>query len=88
MSKEVKVKTRKARKIKRKYEIKSIDKMPIIKEKLIRKNPAKDPMYLKNEQNSLDTTKCFKKKFYREIGNETINVKETPSCEELKKIFV
>ena len=53
----VKVKTRKSRKIKRKYEITSTDKIPIIKEKLKQKkkktnyNPArkttKGPVYPK-----------------------------------------
>ena len=38
MSKNVKVKTRKVRKIKRKYEITSINKIPIMKENLLQKN--------------------------------------------------
>ena len=45
MNKSVTVKTRKARKIKRKYEITSIDKIPIIKEKL--KQKTKNPTFPK-----------------------------------------
>ena len=47
MGKCVKGKTRKARKIKRKREIKSIDKISIIKEKLKQKNPTKGLVYPK-----------------------------------------
>ena len=47
MNKGVKVKMKKARKIKRKYEITSIDKILIIKEKTEPKNITKRPAYPK-----------------------------------------
>ena len=55
MSKSFKEKTRRARKIKRKHEIQSIDKIPIIKVKFkpkIQLKALRIQIYIKNRQNS------------------------------------
>ena len=60
MPKIVKEKTRKARRIQRKYEITSIDKNPIIKETWSKKKSNYKPSLcvdMKNEQNSSDISK-------------------------------
>ena len=71
MSIGVKMKSRKARKIKRKYEITSIDKIPIIKEKMKHKKNSTIGLRvsedMKNKQNSLDSSKFADVKKKKEI---------------------
>ena len=87
MSKGVKMKTRKIRKIERKNEITSFDKIPIIKEK------PKQKIKVLRIRRFRNLTKFFRRevifqnnplKFYWEIGRETINIKKTHTIEELK----
>ena len=92
MIKGAKMKIRKARIIKRKYEITSIDKIRTIKEKL------KQEIHLKAQHMSryerpiklFKPNKIFQdnsKIFYREIGKEIMNAKQTLSSEVLKTFW-
>ena len=68
------MKTRRAWKIKRKYEITSIDKISIIK-KIEVENLTYPKIWKTNKILNLNTAPP---KFFWEIGVETINVKEAP----------
>ena len=92
MSKNMKVKIKKPRKIKRKYEITSTDNIKIIKEKLKPKIQLKTQRMRGWEKwaKFFRYNKIFQddpKMIYREIENESINIKDIHTAtEELKSL--
>ena len=90
MSKGGKIKTRKTRKIKRKYVIESIDKITMLEEKKKQKIQliAQSIWIYQKLTKFFGDDKIFQDpQFYREIGKETINIKETPHGRSIENIF-
>ena len=84
--------TRKARKVKRKYTIKSIEDIPQIKEELKQRMQAKSQRLRRFEKRSrfYRQNKIFEndaRKFYRELGKSQIEVKEIPSKENVENFW-
>ena len=85
-------KTRKSRKLKRKFNLKNHAEIPVLKEELKQKMQAKAQRLRRFEKRSkfYRQNKTFEsdaKKFYREIGNKQINVDKVPDKEDIENFW-
>ena len=83
------VKSRKGRKVKRKYKLKSLEDIPPVKETLKQKVTVKAQRLRRFEKRSkfYSQNRVFQtdpKRFYREVGKKPIEVKNIPKEEELE----
>ena len=86
------VKPRKQRKIKRRYNIKKMEDIPEVKEKLKQQIQAKAQRIRRYEKRGkqLRQTTIFKentKKFYRDLGKKQIDIDEPPTLKEIEDFW-